>query len=71
VFEKYQRKGVIEARPWTDDDKVNMAISVSVADVSAAYSRPATGYVARNPDNPADQWYIAPDYFAKHYEKAP
>lgn len=73
VWHRYQRQGVIEARAWTYDDRNawrrNQAkVSVSRADEGlAAHSEPPTGFVARNPDNHADQWYIAPDYFAKHY----
>jgi hypothetical protein len=69
---QYQRKGVIEVRRWTDADMRAYAnrespISVSGADMESAIYQPPTGYVARNPDNHADQWYIAPEYFAKHY----
>jgi hypothetical protein len=69
---QYQHKGVIEARKWTDADMRAYAnresgISVSGADMESAIYQPPTGYVARNPDNHADQWYIAPEYFAKHY----
>ncbi len=74
-YKSYKRKGQIEARPWTNDDASALAkgpihISVSAADRMAAYMQPAIGMVARNPDNHDDQWYIAPDYFAKHYESA-
>jgi hypothetical protein len=68
----YTRVGSIEARPWTEDDfqawtDQRFGISVSDADVPLAHRLPTCGFVARNTDNHLDQWYIAPDYFAKHY----
>jgi hypothetical protein len=73
-FQIYKRVGCIEARPWTkrEADTYHLSnnsggVSVSRADFSHAISKDAVGYVARNPDNHADQWYIAPAYFAKHY----
>ena len=73
-WNKYQRLGQIEARPWTkrEADEYHLhnnsgGISVSDADFGHAISKDTVGFVARNPDNHADQWYIAPDYFAKHY----
>jgi hypothetical protein len=72
VWANYPRKGSIDARPWTAVDAAGYrngyklpGVSVSDADKYTACN--PVGYVARNPDNHADQWYIAPDYFAKHY----
>lgn len=28
------------------------------------------GMIARNPDNPDDQWYVAKDFFEKNYKQA-
>src|SRR4051812_48485033 len=76
-FKLYKRVGEIEARPWTAEEanryqfggKLGLnTISVSKADHYVACH--ATGMVARNPANHDDQWYIAPDYFAKHYAPA-
>jgi hypothetical protein len=79
TWQKYKRLGEIEARPWTEADAntyfalsrdTTLQISVSQADELTALKSPAVGMVARNPVNHADQWYIAPDYFAKHYAPA-
>lgn len=80
-WQTYQRIGSLEARPWTYADqhqrRVDMAmgearvVSVSDADTETVFKEPAVGMVARNPNNPADQWYIAPDYFAKNYALSP
>lgn len=61
----YRRLGEIEARPYQHGDQAVSSISISEADLRL--NTLVGGYVARNPDNHADQWYIAPDYFAKHY----
>lgn len=73
-FRTYQRVGLIEARPWTSEDEYEFVkgntgrISISPADrESGAVGTLHGGYVARNPNNHDDQWYIAPEYFAKHY----
>jgi hypothetical protein len=66
-FKLYQRRGTIEARPYVPGEPINRAdLSISVEDMR----RPtlAGGMICRNPDNPEDQWYINPEYFAKHYE---
>jgi len=64
-FRLYKRRGSIEARPYEHGDQSRFSLSISEADLK----RPTLlgGWVARNPDNHDDQWYIAPEYFAKHY----
>lgn len=63
-FKNYPRKGSCTARPYvTGEDMVG--ISVSAPDLER--SSLEGGMVARNPDNPADQWYINPEFFAKNY----
>ncbi len=64
-FKRYKRKGSIEARPYEHGDQSRTEISFSEADLNR--NTLAGGYVARNPDNPKDQWYINPDYFTKNY----
>jgi len=67
AFKTYQRKGSIEARPY-EPGELLQGVSVSPADMKRTSL--AGGMIARNPDNHEDQWYIAPEYFAKHYGPA-
>jgi hypothetical protein len=75
-FRPFKRTRHIEARPWTAEDAkwwrehASHPASISEADRVAAGMPEPIGMLARNPDNHADQWYIAPAYFAKHYEPA-
>jgi hypothetical protein len=68
-FKTYKRVGEIEAREAEPADWPNKydlrRISISPADWENGFTQ--GGMVARNPANHDDQWYIAPDYFAKHY----
>lgn len=68
MFQKYQRIGEIEARPYVRGDQATHDISISEADLKLPTL--VGGMVARNPDNHNDMWYIAADYFAKHYAPA-
>lgn len=60
-----ERIGQIEVREYVRGDQARHAISISEADLKLPTL--VGGFVARNPDNHADQWYIARDYFNKHY----
>ena len=57
----YHRVGSLEARPYVPGEDLS-AISVSDEDTLTE-----GGMIARNPENPADQWYINAVYFAKNY----
>lgn len=61
----YRRKGLAEMRPYVPGEDMT-AISVSVEDVPQA-----GGMIARNPDNHADRWYVAKEYFEKNFEREP
>lgn len=63
-FRTYPRLGHIDARPYVPGEDM-ARISVSPAD--SERNSLNGGMVARNPANHDDQWYIAPEYFAKHY----
>lgn len=65
-WKRYIRKGYSELRPYVKGENLNN-ISVSNED------DPETdmGMVARNPDNHADQWYVAREYFNKNLVLAP
>lgn len=64
-FKQYQRKGLSEVRPYVPGEDLS---KISVA----AVDNPETdlGYVARNPKNHNDQWYIAKAYFEDNLEEA-
>ena len=66
-WERYCRRGVIEARPYRPGDENNPHISISVTDRERVQGLEG-GMIARNPSNHDDQWYIAPSYFMEHYE---
>lgn len=62
-WQRYRRKGVVELRRYVYNEPL-YGVSVSAAD------DPLTdrGYIARNPENHADQWYVARAFFENHYE---
>lgn len=62
-WQQYKRKGVSEMRPYIKGEDLT-TISVSAED------KPETdmGMVARNPNNHADQWYVARAYFEENLE---
>ena len=62
-FMKYRRTNVAEMRPYVPGEDLTN-ISVSKED------DPETdcGMVARNPQNHADQWYVARAYFEENFE---
>lgn len=64
-FQKYRRTNIAEMRPYVPGEDLSQ-ISVSKED------DPETdrGMIARNPDNHADQWYVARAYFEKNFESA-
>ena len=64
-FKQYKRKGLSEMRPYVPGEDMT---HISVADIDD----PGTdmGMVARNPQNHADQWYVARKYFDDNLEPA-
>ena len=63
-WNQYCRKGLSEMRPYIVGESLD-GISVSKEDTPAR-----GGMIARNPDNHKDQWFVAQDYFQKHFEQA-
>jgi len=60
---KYRRTNIAEMRPYVPgEDLTNISVS--------ATDDPATdhGMIARNPENHADQWYVASAYFNANFE---
>lgn len=64
-WQQYKRKGLSEMRPYVKGEDLTN-ISVSPED------DPETdmGMIARNPENHADQWYVARAYFEANLELA-
>lgn len=62
MFKQYQRKGSAEMRPYVKGEDMT-GISVSDADDPEN----DMGFVARNPDNHDDQWYVAREFAEKNY----
>ena len=64
MFKQYRRKGLSEMRPYQSGENLT-GISVAAVDDPALTG----GMIARNPDNHADQWFVAMDYFVKNFEE--
>jgi len=70
----YRRTGLSEMRPYVPKEPL-ATISVSAPDMDTitralTEGRDPGGYVARNPKNHADQWYVAQAYFNENLEPA-
>lgn len=68
----YRRTGLSEMRPYVLGESLE-GISVSEPDKNhIAYcldsGKNPAGYIARNPKNHADQWYVAQAYFEENLE---
>lgn len=64
-FEEYKRTNVAEMRHYVAGEDMNN-ISVSHTDDPIN----DMGMIARNPDNHADQWYVARKYFEDNFASA-
>lgn len=62
-FTQYRRTNIAEMRPYVKGESMDK-ISVSAVDDPEN----DMGMVARNPDNHADQWYVARKYFNDNFE---
>lgn len=66
-FQLYRKKQLQEMRPYVPGEDLT-GISVSPADQQLPTLD--GGMIARNPQNHADQWYVAAKFFADNYEIA-
>lgn len=66
-FKRYSRRGFVEARPYVSGEDLT-GISVSTEDQRQGFDG---GFIARNPNNHDDQWFISADYFKKNYDEDP
>lgn len=65
-FKKYRIKGLSELRPYVPGEDLT---GVSVSDADKSLPTLDGGYIARNPENHNDKWYVAKDYFDKNLEE--
>lgn len=63
-WRKYRKSALQEMRPYIPGEDLTK-ISVNKEDTPEP-----GGMIARNSDNPEDQWYVAKAFFAKSYEPA-
>lgn len=64
MWNTYKRKGSSEMRPYVAGEDLT-GVSVAAVDTPSP-----GGMIARNPDNHADQWYVAEVWFKDNYEVA-
>lgn len=70
-FKQYKRKGLSEMVPYLEFEAHGIGVvSVSEPDKLLPDSEFNQGYVARNPKNHADLWYVAKKYFDDNLEPA-
>lgn len=71
-FKKYQRKGLSEMIPFEDFQGFTSSISISEPDKKLRdenYEEFAKGFIARNPKNHEDMWYVAKKYHDENLEE--
>ena len=60
----FRKRGIQAMRPYVLGEDLT-GVSVAAVDTPEP-----GGMIARNADNPADQWYVAKAFFEKNYEPA-
>lgn len=68
-FTRYKRTNVAELRAYVEGEDLSATISVSSEDLEAGSPKPGD-MIARNPENHADQWLVAAEYFRANFEAA-
>lgn len=63
-FKNYRKKNVQPMRPYVPGEDLS-GVSVSSEDTPEI-----GGMIAINPNNPADQWYVAKAFFEENYIEA-
>ncbi len=61
-WQYFRRSNIAVMRPYVPGEDLT-GISVSKEDAPEV-----GGMIAKNPDNEADQWYVAKAYFEKNFE---
>ena len=62
-WKNYRKKSIQPMRPYVPGE------SLENVSVSAEDTPEEGGMIAQNPSNPADQWYVAKDFFRSNYEE--
>jgi len=69
-FKQYKRKGLSEMIPFKEFIGQDMSnVSVSDQDKLLSNEEFEQGYIARNPKNHDDLWYVAKKYFDDNLEE--
>jgi hypothetical protein len=69
-FKQYRRKGLSEMIQFKEFVGQDMSlVSVSDADKKLSNEEFMEGYIARNPKNHQDMWYVAKKYFDENLEE--
>lgn len=63
-FDYYRKTAMQPMRPYEPGEDLT-GVSVNAEDTPGP-----GGMIAINEDNPADQWYVAADFFRKNYQLA-
>ena len=66
-FKQYKMKENKELRPYISGEDLT---GISVSDVDKTLPTLDGGYIARNPKNHADQWYVIELYFNENLDEA-
>lgn len=67
VFKHYKRKGLSEMRPYVVGESMD---GVSISDADKLLPTLEGGFIARNPANHDDKWYISKEYHEANLEEA-
>lgn len=63
MWKNYRKTAIQPMRPYVPGE------DMSVVSVSKENTPEEGGMIARNPENHADQWYVAKGFFSKNYEE--
>ena len=69
-WKQYKRKGLSEMIQYKEYNGILNYVSVSEVDKQLVYEEFIEGYIARNPKNHDDLWYVAKKYFDENLEEA-
>jgi hypothetical protein len=68
-FKQYRRTQIAEMVPWQSWFDMS-GVSISKPDIEAGSPKDGD-MIARNPNNHADQWLVAAQYFKDNFEPMP
>lgn len=63
-FKRYRKAAIAEMRPYVPDEDLR---GISISPEDRCLSTLEGGMVARNPNNHAEQWYVAGTFFRENY----